>query len=75
MSKKQEGIGLGITNEGEGIANPITAWAVEVNGEISPYSVVRTRAIARDIRNNSKGWGAKKASVRKVKIEVIKGAR
>ena len=54
---------------------PITAWAVEIDGEISPYDVVRTRAVARELRNDSVGWGVKKASVRKVKIEVIKGAR
>ena len=63
------------SNEGEGIANPITAWAVEVNGEISPYNVVLTRSMAREMRHDAVRWGAKKASVRKVKIDVIKGAR
>lgn len=54
---------------------PITAWAVEVNGEISPYDVVKTRSFARELRNEiERDWGDT-AHVRKIKIEVIKGGR
>lgn len=74
MVKKQESYDTGITNEGGGYAKPTTAWAVEVDGEISPYSVVRTRELARYIRNQEAPY-ASKASVRKVELRIVKGAR
>ena len=82
-----EGYGLGsskdgwdgITSEGDGIASkrkPLTAWAVEVDGEISPCDIVSTRSFARTIRNDiaySLDGCPAKVSVRKVMITPIKG--
>ena len=54
----------------------LTAWAVEIDGEISPYDVVSTRSFAREVRNDIAysldGYPAK-VSVRKVMITPIKG--
>ena len=81
-----EGYGLGsnkdgwdgITSEGDGYASkrkPLTAWAVEIDGEICPDNIVSTRAYARSIRNNVAGvYGSDaKASVRKVMIVAVSG--
>ena len=69
----------GITSEGDGIASkhkPLTAWAVEIDGEISPCDIVSTRSFAREVRNDIAysldGYPAK-VSVRKVMITPIKG--
>lgn len=61
-----------MTNEGDGIAKPITAWTVEVNGKIDP-SVCTTRAAARYIRKLKSKNGTVDAHVRKVIIQVVKG--
>ena len=54
----------------------ITAWAVEIDGEISPYDVVGTRSFARSMRNDIAysldGYPAK-VSVRKVMIIPVVG--
>ena len=54
----------------------LTAWAVEIDGEISLYDVVGTRSLARSMRNDIAhsldGYPAK-VSVRKVLIMPIKG--
>ena len=83
---KNEGYGLGsskdgwdgITSEGDGYASkrkPLTAWAVEIDGAISPSFIVSTRAYARSIRNDTaEVYGSDaKVSVRKVMITPIKG--
>ena len=69
----------GITSEGDGYAvkgKAFTAWAVEIDGEISPYDVVGTRSFARSMRNDIAysldGYPAK-VSVRKVMITPVKG--
>lgn len=82
-----EGYGLGsskegwdgITSEGDGYASkrkPLTAWAVEIDGEISPCDIVSTRSFAREVRKDIAysldGYPAK-VSVRKVMITPIKG--
>lgn len=71
MSKKQEG---------DGYAKPITAWAVEINGEVQSTNVLRTRKEARQVRNQYVAASptkqlVKSAHVRKVQIEIVKGAR
>lgn len=73
-----EGDGLGSSKDGDGYESkrkPLTAWAVEIDGEISPYDVVGTRAFARSMRNDIAGvYGSEaKVSVRKVMITQIKG--
>ena len=52
--------------------NPITAWAVEIEGKIDP-SVCTTRAEARYIRRIKSKNGTVDAHVRKVEIQVVKG--
>ena len=84
---KNEGYGLGsskdgwdgITSEGDGYtakAKAITAWTVEIDGEISLYDVVGTRSLARSMRNDIAysldGYPAK-VSVRKVMIIPVVG--
>ena len=48
----------------------ITAWAVEIDGEISPYDIFSTRSFARSMRNDiAEVYGSDaKVSVRKVLI-------
>lgn len=58
--------------EGDGIAKPVTMWAVEVNGNIGAYDIVSTRALARYIRGLQEESGFK-AHVRKVQIIPVKG--
>ena len=63
----------GITSEGDGYAakaKAFTAWGVEVDGEISPYDIFRTREVAREVRNDtSRVYGTDaKCSVRKLLI-------
>ena len=54
--------------------NPITAWAVEIEGKIDPANVYPTRAGARYMRNiEARSGFAKKASVRKVVLQVVPG--
>lgn len=57
---------------------PITAWAVEFSGTIHPQEVFPTRQDAREYAKDV-NWGfferERQGVVRKVKIEVIKGAR
>lgn len=66
--KMQEGYGNFI--EGDGIA--IQAWAVEVDGEISPWQTYPSRKIAREERGYFESYGHK-AHVRKVEIRKVKG--
>lgn len=81
-----EGYGLGsskdgwdgITSEGDGYASkrkPLTAWAVEIDGEIDTTEIYSTRARARAERNGfSEIYGDDaKSSVRKVLITSVKG--
>ena len=81
-----EGYGLGsskdgwdgITSEGDGYASkrkPLTAWALEINGEIDTTDIYSTRARARAVRNDfAEFYGDDaKASVRKVLITSVKG--
>ena len=81
-----EGYGLGsskdgwdgITSEVDGIAfkhKPLTAWAVEVDGEIDPQKIRSTRALARNARDNlAETYGRTiSLSVRKVLIVPIAG--
>ena len=81
-----EGYGLGsskdgwdgITSEGDGIASkrkPLTAWALEIDGEICPNNIVSTRAYARSWRNDvAEVYGSDaKVSVRKVVIVAVSG--
>lgn len=80
-----EGYGLGsgkdgwdgITSEGDGIASkhkPLTAWTVEINGEIDPRDIFPTRMWARETRNDyADHFGSTaKVSVRKVLITSVK---
>lgn len=61
-------------NEGVGLSQPITAWAVELDGKICPEDVLPTRAVARYIRNvETKSEFVKKATVRKVILQVVPG--
>ena len=61
-------------NEGDGIAKPLTAWAVELDGKIYTEDVLPTRAVARYIRNvEAQSEFVKSAHVRKVQIQVVKG--
>ena len=54
--------------------NPITAWAVEIEGKIDVLDVLPTRASARYIRNiEARSGFVKKASVRKVVLQVVPG--
>ena len=62
------------SNEVSGIGSPITAWAVEIEGKIDPADVYPTRATARYVRNAEvRGGFVKKASVRKVVLQVVPG--
>ena len=74
MTKKQnEGWGL-VSNEGDGIGKPITAWAVEIEGKIDPDFVFNNRATARYVRNTEASVGLyKKVSVRKLNIIPVPG--
>ena len=68
----------GITSEGDGYAakgKAFTAWGVEVDGEISPYDIFRTREVAREVRNDtSRMFGTDaKCSVRKLMIVPVSG--
>lgn len=61
-------------NEGEGLGKPVTAWAVELDGNIDIGDVFSTRATARYIRTLEEQQGmVKKAHVRKVQIVPVKG--
>ena len=63
-----------ISKEGEGIAQPITAWVVELDGKIYPEDVLPTRAVARYIRNvEARTEFVKKATVRKLILQVVPG--
>lgn len=55
---------------GDGYA--VKAWAVEVDGEISPWCTYPSRKEAREERNWYADRGAK-AHVRKVEIRKVKG--
>lgn len=57
-------------HEGDGYA--VKAWAVEVDGEISPWCTYPSRKEAREERNWHADRGAK-AHVRKVEIRKVKG--
>ena len=70
---KSEGWGL-ISKEGDGIAKPITAWAVEIEGKIDPDFVFNNRATARHVRNTEASVGLyKKISVRKINLVPVPG--
>ena len=60
----------GYAAEGDGYA--VTAWGVEVNGELKVSTVSTTRAIAREERSYQEAIG-NKAVVRKVQIQAMKG--
>jgi hypothetical protein len=62
----------GISKEGDGIAKPVTMWAVEIDGKIYASDIVSTRATARYIRQIEEEYGHK-AHVRKVQIIPVKG--
>ena len=67
-----------ITSEGDGYASKakaFTAWGVEVDGEISPYDIFRTREVAREVRNDTARVYRTdaKCSVRKLMIVPIAG--
>ena len=47
-------------NTGDGIASPITAWAVEVEGKIDPDFIFNNRATARHVRNTEASMGVYK---------------
>ena len=64
----QEGYGNFI--EGDGYA--IQAWAVEIDGEISPWQTYPSRKIAREERDYFESFGHK-AHVRKIEIRKVKG--
>lgn len=66
--KMQEGYGNFI--EGDGTA--IQAWAVEIDGEISPWQTYPSRKIAREERSYFESYGHK-AHVRKIEIRKVKG--
>ena len=79
----QEGYGLSLTREAmkesreimqkhEGDGYAVKAWAVEVDGEISPWCTYPSRKEAREERNWHADRGAK-AHVRKVEIRKVKG--
>lgn len=53
---------------------PLTAWALEINGEIDATDIYSTRAHARAVRNNFAEFCGDnaKASVRKVLITSVK---
>ena len=75
-TNSNEGYGLGSSKDGcDSKRKPLTAWAVEIDGEIYPDNIVSTRAYARSIRNNVAGvYGSDaKASVRKVMIVAVSG--
>ena len=85
-TNSNEGYGLGsskegwdgITSEGDGYASkrkPLTAWALEIDGEICPNDIVRTRSFARSWRNEvAEVYGSDaKVSVRKVVITQVAG--
>lgn len=68
----------GITSEGDGIASkhkPLTAWAVEVDGEIDPRDIFPARMWARTMRNDYAEHfpSEAKVSVRKVLIIPVVG--
>ncbi len=52
--------------------NKQTRWAVEINGEIN--NLYESRSDARIVRNAVEQDGIK-ASVRKVELKIVKGAR
>ena len=79
----QEGYGLSLTREAmkesreimqrhEGDGYAVKAWAVEVDGEISPWQTYPSRKIAREERGYFESEGHK-AHVRKVEIRKVKG--
>ena len=74
-----EGYGLGSKKDDmDGHADkhkPLTAWAVEVNGEIDPRDIFPARMWARTMRNDyAEHFPSKaKVSVRKVLITSVKG--
>ena len=66
-----EGYGLVSSKDGYAVkGKAFTAWGVEVDGEISPYDIFRTREVAREVRNDtSRVYGTDaKCSVRKLLI-------
>ena len=67
----------GITSEGDNYASKrklLTAWALEINGEIATTDIYPTRAYARAVRNDfAEFYGDDaKSSVRKVLIIPVK---
>ena len=82
-SSMKEGYGLSLTREAmkesleimqkhEGDGYAVKAWAVEVDGEISPWCTYPSRKEAREERTWHADNGAK-AHVRKVEIRKVKG--
>ena len=73
MQKKQNEGWDDISKE-DSSRKPITAWAVEIEGKIDPSDVYPTRATARYVRNAEvRGGFVKKASVRKIVLQVVPG--
>lgn len=62
------------TNDDRKQNNTVTAWAVEVNGNIFASNIYPDRGTARYIRNEvAENFNVNKATVRKVIIQVVKG--
>lgn len=63
------------TNKVNTTNKPLTAWAVEVNGEIDPRDIFPARMWARTMRNDYADHlpSEAKVSVRKVLIKMIPG--
>ena len=73
MTKKQNKGWNDISKE-DSSRKPITAWAVEIEGKIYSSDIYPTRATARYVRNVEVRSGfVKKASVRKIVIQVVTG--
>ena len=66
------GEGRKIMQKQSGDGYAIQAWAVEVDGEISPWQTYPSRKIAREERSYFESEGHK-AHVRKVEIRKVKG--
>ena len=62
-------------NEGISMGNPVTAWAVEIDGTLDDLAVIPTRAMARQVRNQLIKYdpAITKATVRKVVLNVVPG--
>ena len=64
-----------IQNEGYGLGKPVTAWAVEIDGDVDASHIFPTRSLARFIRNRilENDPVIMKATTRKVVLQVVPG--